>query len=67
MKKYHDISSLKFEDCFLVITIDGEPKKFALKKISSAQRKNRSRKGIILKSLLLAMEYIGLYWMKIFL
>ena len=34
MKKYHDISSLKFEDGFLVITIDGEPKKFALKKIS---------------------------------
>ena len=31
MKKYHDISSLKFEDDFLVITIDGEPKKFALK------------------------------------
>ena len=39
MKKYHDISSLKFEDCFLVITIDGEPKKFALKKISSALEK----------------------------
>jgi len=36
MKKHHDISSLKFEDGFLVITIDGEPKKFALKKISSA-------------------------------
>jgi hypothetical protein len=29
MKKYHGISSLKFEDCFLVITIDGEPKKMA--------------------------------------
>ncbi len=39
MKKYHDISSLKFEDCFLVITIDGEPKKFALKKISLALEK----------------------------
>ena len=36
MKKYHDISDLKFEDSFLVITIDGEPKKFALKKISPA-------------------------------
>ncbi len=34
MKKYHDISNLKFEDGSLVITIDGEPKKFALKKIS---------------------------------
>ncbi len=39
MKKYHDISNLKFEDDFLVITIDGEPKKFALKKISSTLEK----------------------------
>ena len=39
MKKYHDISSLKFEDDFLVITIDGEPKKFTLKKISPALEK----------------------------
>jgi len=31
MKKYHDISGLKFEDSFLVITIDGEPKKYPLK------------------------------------
>jgi len=34
MKKYHDISDLKFEDGFLVITIDGEPKRFQLNKIS---------------------------------
>ena len=34
MKKYHDISELKFEDDFLVITIDGEPKRFQLNKIS---------------------------------
>ena len=39
MKKHHDISSLKFEDGFLVITIDGEHKKFALKKISPALEK----------------------------
>jgi Protein of unknown function (DUF2442) len=36
MKKHHDISGLKFEDNFLIVTIDGEPKKFDLKKISSA-------------------------------
>ena len=34
MKKYHNISNLKFEDGFLVITIDGEPKRFELKEIS---------------------------------
>ena len=39
MKKYHDISSLKFEDGFLVITIDGESKKFPLKIISPALEK----------------------------
>ncbi len=39
MKKHHDISSLKFADGFLVITIDGEPKKFTLKKISPALEK----------------------------
>ena len=39
MKKYHDISELKFEDGFLVITIDGEPKRFQLNKISSVLEK----------------------------
>jgi hypothetical protein len=34
MKKYHNISNLKFEDGFFVITIDGEPKRFQLKEIS---------------------------------
>ncbi len=39
MKKYHDISNLKYEDGFLVITIDGESKNFSLKKISPALEK----------------------------
>ena len=39
MKKYHDISGLKFEDGFLVITIDGETKRFQLNKISSVLEK----------------------------
>ena len=39
MKKYHDISELKFEDGFLVITLDGEPKRFQLNKISSVLEK----------------------------
>jgi hypothetical protein len=34
MKNFHDINNLKFEDGFLVITIDGEPKRFELKKVS---------------------------------
>ena len=39
MKKYHDISDLQFDDGFLVITIDGEPKRFQLKKISPVLEK----------------------------
>jgi len=39
MKKFHDISDLKFEDGFLVITIDGEPKRFKLKELSPALEK----------------------------
>ena len=39
MRKYHDISNLKYKDGFLVITIDGEPKKFPLMKISPALEK----------------------------
>ena len=39
MKKYHDISDLKFENGFLVITIDGEPKRFQLNKISPVLEK----------------------------
>ena len=34
MKKFHNISDLKFEDGFLVINIDGEPKRFQLKEVS---------------------------------
>ena len=39
MKKYHDISDLKFENGFFVITIDGEPKRFQLNKISPVLEK----------------------------
>ena len=34
MNKHHDLSNLKFENGFLVISIDGETKKFQLNKIS---------------------------------
>ena len=39
MKKHHVIRNLKYEDGFLVISIDGEYKKFPLKKISAALEK----------------------------
>ena len=39
MKKFHDISDLKFEDGFLVITIDGESKRFQLKEVSPVLEK----------------------------
>ena len=34
MKKKHDISNLKFEDGYLIITIDGETRSFHLKEVS---------------------------------
>ena len=34
MNKYHNISNIKFEGNFLVITINGIPKKINLKKVS---------------------------------
>jgi len=39
MKKFHDISDVKFEDGFLVITIDGEPKRFQLEEVSPVLEK----------------------------
>ena len=39
MNKYHDISDLKFENGFLVITIDGERKRFQLNEVSPALEK----------------------------
>ena len=39
MNKHHDLSDLKFEDGFLVIAVDGETKRFQLKKISTVLEK----------------------------
>jgi hypothetical protein len=39
MKKFHNISDLKFEEGFLVINIDGEPKRFQLKEVSPVLEK----------------------------
>lgn len=39
MKKFHDISDLKFEDGYLIITIDGETRRFQLKEVSPALEK----------------------------
>ena len=34
MKKFHDITDIKFEGGFLVMSIDGETKRFRLKEVS---------------------------------
>ena len=39
MNTYHDISDLKFEDDILILTIDGELKRFQLNKISPVLEK----------------------------
>ena len=39
MKKYHDISDLKCQNGILILSIDGKPIKFPLKKISPALEK----------------------------
>lgn len=36
MDKYHKISKLKFEDDSMIITIDGQTRKYKLKEISKA-------------------------------
>jgi hypothetical protein len=56
MKKKHNISNLKCQNGFLIISIDGEPNKFPLKKISPTLEKASEAEGTILKSLLPAME-----------
>jgi hypothetical protein len=37
--KYHDISDLKFENDFLLVTIDGESKRYHLKEVSPVLEK----------------------------
>ncbi|MFX0141863.1 MAG: DUF2442 domain-containing protein [Candidatus Hodarchaeota archaeon] len=39
MKKYHDVKNLRFEDDFLIITINGEDQRFPLKDVSAVLEK----------------------------
>ena len=39
MKKYHDVRDLQFHDGEMVVTIDGQKRRFALSKISPALEK----------------------------
>ena len=39
MKKQHDVNDLRFEDDFLILTIDGEPRRYQLKEISPVLEK----------------------------
>lgn len=59
MKKYHDISDLKFEDGFLVITIDGEPKRFQLDKISPVLEKASNEERYNFK---ISPSGYGIHW-----
>jgi len=43
MKKYHQVNNLKFEDDYLVLTIDGKEKKFKLQDVSLALEKASER------------------------
>ena len=36
MKKYHQVTGLHFEEDFMVLTIDGQKKKFKMNEISSS-------------------------------
>lgn len=42
MEKSHEIKNIKFEDGFLIITIDGETKRFELKAVSPVLEKASS-------------------------
>ncbi len=59
MKKYHNISDLKFEDGFLVITIDGEPKRFQLKEVSPVLEKASEEER---SNFEISPSGYGIYW-----
>ena len=46
MKNYHDVRNPKFEGDFLVITINGEEKRFQLREISSVLEKATDKERI---------------------
>ena len=59
MKKFHDISDLKFEDGFLAITIDGEAKRFQLKEVSPVLEKASEEER---KNFEISPSGYGIHW-----
>lgn len=59
IKKYHDISNLKFENNFLAISIDGKERRFQLNKISSALEKASEKERNIFE---ISPSGYGIYW-----
>ncbi len=59
MKNYHEISDVKFEGGFLVITIDGEPKRFQLKDVSPALEKASEEER---KNFEISPSGYGIHW-----
>ena len=59
MKKYHDINDLEFQDGFLVITIDGEPKQFPLKEISPTLEKASETER---NNFQISPSWYGIHW-----
>lgn len=47
MKTYHDIKNLHFSGEYMILTIDGDEKKFRIKEISSAlERASQSERNV---------------------
>jgi len=47
MKAYHDIKNLHFSGDYIILTIDGDEKKFRIKEISSAlQRASQDERNV---------------------
>lgn len=59
MNKHHDLSDLKFENGFLVVNIDGEIKKFQLKKVSPLLEKASDEER---NNFEISPSGYGIYW-----
>ena len=59
MKKYHQVNNLKFEDDYLVLTIDGKEKKFKLQDVSLALEKASERER---KTFEISPSGYGIHW-----
>ena len=65
MKQYHQVTGLHFEGNVMILTIDGQEKRFQVSEISRALQHASEQEQNYLKSLRQAMAFIGHYSTRI--